>query len=83
MANIRKLLKFFELVDNVAIELSGNEHAKRKLLEEFFFRVLTIMDGLEGDSLEWSGIALVEPEDLTDEVAEINDEMLHDSWTSR
>ena len=83
MANLKIMYDLFDIIDSLIAELSDGEPEKKDLLESFFFRVLSVFDGVEGPDLGWSGIALVAPEDLPDNVDEINDDFLHDVWSSR
>jgi len=83
MANVRKMNEFFDIVDSIITELSQGDVGKKDLLNTFFIRVLTVIDGQEGLDIKWNGIALVAPEDLPDHVEEINDDFLHDAWSDR
>ena len=83
MANIQKMWELFEVVDALISELAEGDHKKEEMLRVFFFRILSVLDGVEGPSVEWKGIALVAGEDLPEEVEEINDDFLHDAWSSR
>jgi hypothetical protein len=82
MANVRRMWEFFTVVDDLIENLSEGEPSMKDALDPFFFRVLTICDGLEGPT-GWEGISLVAPEDLPEIVQEINDEFLHDAWSGR
>jgi hypothetical protein len=82
MASVEKMWTFFDIVDDLINRISQDDDHKRQLLDSFFFRVLTVCDGLEGPE-GWKGIALVATEDLPDEVEEINDGFLHDMWSDR
>lgn len=82
MANVRKMYQFFDIVDDLIKRSSSNDPELSRSLDAFFFRILTICDGLEGPE-GWNGIALVAREDLPAELEEINDEFLHDAWSSR
>lgn len=83
MANIKKMYELFDIVESVITELSQGNSEKKDLLNTFFTRLLTILDGQEGLDINWNGIALVAPEDLPDAVEEINDDFLHDAWSNR
>ena len=83
MANVKRMWELFDIVDSVILELAEGDSRKEELLTAFFVRLLCVGDGGEGSELEWRGIALVAQEDLPDEVEEINDELLHDAWSSR
>lgn len=82
MANVRRMWEFFDTVDSLIGELAAGDDRIRGILCTFFFRVLTICDGLEGPD-GWNGIALVATEDLPGDVEEINDAFLHDAWSER
>ena len=83
MANVEIMWRFFDFVDSIIADFAQNDNEKVELLESFFFRVLCVLDGVEGPDLDWQGIALVASGDLPDTVDEINDDMLHDVWTAR
>jgi hypothetical protein len=83
MANVKVMYELFDFVDSLIAEISDGQVEKKELLETFFFRLLSAFDGVEGPDLHWKGIALVATEDLPDEVTEINDDFLHDAWSSR
>lgn len=83
MANVKKMYEFFDIVESVITELSQGNSEKRDLLNTFFTRLLTVLDGQEGLDINWNGIALVAPEDLPDGIEEINDDFLHDAWSNR
>lgn len=83
MANLKIMYDLFDIIDSIIAEMSDGEPEKKDFLESFFFRVLGVFDGVEGPDLGWDGIALVAPEDLPDDVDEINDDFLHDAWSSR
>jgi hypothetical protein len=83
MANVKIMYELFDFVDSVVARVSDGQVEKKELLESFFFRLLCVFDGVEGPDLDWKGIALVAAEDLPDGVEEINDEFLHDVWSSR
>jgi len=83
MANVKKMYELFDIVESVITELSRGNSEKKDLLNTFFTRLLTVLDGQEGLDINWNGIALVAPEDLPDDVEEINDDFLHDAWSNR
>ena len=83
MANVKKMYELFDIVESVIKELSQGNSEKKDLLNTFFTRLLTVLDGQEGLDINWNGIALVAPEDLPDDVEEINDDFLHDAWSNR
>jgi hypothetical protein len=84
MSNPALLQQFFHNVDLVIDEMSEGDSAHRELLRQFFFRVLSIIDGVEGaDVTQWRGIALIAKEDLKSGLEEINDNFLHELWSER
>lgn len=83
MANVKVMYKLFDFVDSLIEKMSDGQAEWKELLESFFFRLLSVFDGVEDPDLHWKGIALVTTEDLPDSVEEINDDFLHDAWSSR
>jgi hypothetical protein len=83
MANVKVMYELFDFVDSLIATMSDGQAEKKALLGSFFFRLLSVFDGVEGPDLHWKGIALVATEDLPDDVEEINDDFLHDAWSSR
>jgi hypothetical protein len=83
MSNRITLDQFFGQVDHAISEMSEGNAEKEELLKIFFVRVLSILDGLEGEDSSWKGIRLVAPEDLPSGVREVNDGFLHDEWSER
>ena len=82
MANVQRMWQFFDTIDDlIKRESKGDDHV-RKMLETFLFRILTVLDGLEGPD-GWKGLALVAHEDLPEGTEEINDGFLHDMWSER
>jgi len=62
-------------------ELAGGDEKKREMLDDFFFHMLCVFDGVQGPDVEWDGISLVDPDTLETKAEEINDDFLHDEWT--
>jgi len=83
MANVKVMFDFFDTVESLIQELSAHDNNKQDLLNSFFIRLLSVLDGEEGTSIDWRGIALVSRDDLPEAIQEINDEFLHDVWTHR
>ncbi|MEN6450108.1 MAG: hypothetical protein ABFC96_06430 [Thermoguttaceae bacterium] len=82
MTNIKMLWRLFDVVDTITSELGRGDEERKDLLDNFFFRFLTVCDGLEGPE-GCRGIALVATEDLPSDVEEINDGFLHELWAER
>lgn len=83
MASVDKMWVFFDMVASAIAELAEGDPNKEELMNTLVVRILSILDGVEGPHLEWNGIALVAQEDLSDNVNTINDDFLHDAWSSR
>lgn len=82
MANIRKMHEFFDAVNAIINDMAGEDESRRRMLTEFFVRILSVLDGVEGRDAAWTGLCLVAPEDLPPGTEEINDAFLHDAWTN-
>ncbi len=83
MTNVAAMWKLFDFVDHLIADTADGDGEKARLLNQFFVRLLSTFDGVEGPDLEWKGIALIAREDLAADAREINDEFLHTAWSER
>jgi hypothetical protein len=83
MSDLRVIDELFAAIDALISDTADGDRQKKVMLEEFFFRVLCIFDGVEMPNDEWKGISLVPRAELPHDVKEINDGFLHDEWSDR